>query len=84
VVFNLYCLWRLHAKISNGFLIGYSICSDSTLDAVKKLLQEIFEIRGKDKDSYFIPIVVFGNKSDLEDKRVVSFEQVSNYFKLLL
>ncbi|KKF94260.1 Ras-related protein RSR1 [Ceratocystis platani] len=57
----------LYMKTGQGFLLVFSITSDSSLTELASLRKEI--IRIKDDDT--VPIVIVGNKSDLEDQREV-------------
>jgi len=55
-------------KTGQGFLLVFSITSQSSLSELAELREQI--IRIKDDDN--VPIVIVGNKSDLEEDRVVS------------
>jgi Ras-related protein Rap-1B len=55
-------------KTGQGFLLVFSITSLSSLSELAELREQI--IRIKDDDN--VPIVIVGNKSDLEDERKVS------------
>ncbi|KAL1875132.1 hypothetical protein VTK73DRAFT_10269 [Phialemonium thermophilum] len=57
----------LYMKTGQGFLLVFSITSKSSLDELASLREEIIRI----KDDETVPIVLVGNKSDLEDQRVV-------------
>ncbi|CAK7225235.1 Ras-related protein rsr1 [Sporothrix curviconia] len=58
----------LYMKTGQGFLLVFSITSPSSLSELAVLRDEI--IRVKDNES--TPIVIVGNKADLEDQRGVS------------
>lgn len=58
----------LYMKTGQGFLLVFSITSPSSLSELASLRDEI--IRIKDDDT--VPIVICGNKADLEDQRAVS------------
>lgn len=51
----------------DGYLIVYSIISDGTLDAAQVLLDKIIRIR----DTENFPVVLAGNKCDLESDRQI-------------
>jgi GTPase KRas protein len=51
----------------------YSVTHRSSFEKVYHHLNEIY--RSKDLDNVTLPIVLVGNKIDLEDERVVSFEE---------
>ena len=55
-------------KSGQGFLLVFSITSLSSLNELYELREQIMRI--KDDDS--VPLVIVGNKSDLEEHRAVS------------
>lgn len=55
-------------KQGQGFLLVFSITSMSSLQELSELREQIIRI----KDDENIPLVIVGNKSDLEEDRVVS------------
>lgn len=57
----------LYMKTGQGFLLVFSITSPSSLEEIAGLRDEI--IRIKDDDT--VPIVICGNKADLEEQRAV-------------
>ncbi|KAK0666302.1 ras family-domain-containing protein [Cercophora samala] len=57
----------LFLKSGQGFLLVFSIASRSSFDELATLREEILRI----KDDDMIPIVMVGNKADLEDQRAV-------------
>ena len=54
-------------KTGQGFLLVFSITSPSSLAELEGLRHEILRI----KDDETVPIVICGNKADLEDQRAV-------------
>lgn len=54
-------------KTGQGFLLVFSITSKSSLAELVNLREEIIRI----KDDESVPIVIAGNKADLEDQRAV-------------
>jgi len=50
-----------------GFLLVYSICDKQSFDKVQELREKIL----RTKDSSDVPMVIVGNKCDLEDERQV-------------
>lgn len=54
-------------KTGQGFLLVFSITSKSSLTELINLREEIIRI----KDDESVPIVIAGNKADLEDQRGV-------------
>ncbi|KAI0602761.1 ras small monomeric GTPase [Biscogniauxia sp. FL1348] len=57
----------LYMKTGQGFLLVFSITSTSSLNEIAGLRDEIIRI----KDDENVPIVICGNKADLEDQRSV-------------
>jgi len=55
-------------KTGQGFLLVFSITQTSSLAELMTLRDEIIRI----KDDETIPIVLVGNKADLEDQRYVA------------
>jgi len=55
-------------KTGQGFLLVFSITSQSSLNELSELREQIIRI----KDDENVPIVIVGNKSDLEEGRMVS------------
>lgn len=55
-------------KTGQGFLLVFSITSQSSLSELQELREQIIRI----KDDENVPIVIVGNKSDLESERVVT------------
>lgn len=54
-------------KQGQGFLLVFSICNMNSFHELAELREQIIRI----KDDEDIPLVVVGNKSDMEDDRVV-------------
>eukprot|EP00033_Pygsuia_biforma_P000192 GCRY01000242.1.p1 GENE.GCRY01000242.1~~GCRY01000242.1.p1 ORF type:complete len:187 (+),score=44.17 GCRY01000242.1:127-687(+) len=61
----------LYMKNGQGFVLVYSITAQSTFNELTDLRDQI--LRVKDTDS--VPMVLVGNKCDLESERVVSKDQ---------
>ncbi|CAH8487087.1 unnamed protein product [Heterobilharzia americana] len=64
----------LYMKNGQGFLLVYSITSQATFTDLIDLREQI--LRVKDVDEF--PLVLVGNKCDLEDERSVGKEQGQN------
>ncbi|KAF2672301.1 ras protein [Microthyrium microscopicum] len=60
-----------YMRTGEGFLLIYSITSRQSFEEILTFQQQI--LRVKDKD--YFPIIVVGNKCDLENEREVSFEE---------
>jgi Ras-related protein Rap-1A len=61
----------LYMKNGQGFVLVYSITAQSTFNDLPDLREQI--LRVKDQDT--VPMVLVGNKCDLEDERSVGKEQ---------
>lgn len=59
---------ELYMKTGQGFLLVFSITSLSSLHELEELRAQIIRI----KDDHRVPIVLVGNKCDLEEDRSVS------------
>lgn len=57
----------LYMKTGQGFLLVFSITSQGSLSELAGLREEIIRI----KDDENVPIVIVGNKLDLDDQRTV-------------
>lgn len=57
----------LYMKTGQGFLLVFSITSASSLNELEGLREEILRI--KDDDN--VPMVIVGNKADLEEGRAI-------------
>lgn len=60
-----------YMRTGEGFLLVYSIDSRQSFDEIRTFQQQI--LRVKDKD--YFPIIIVGNKCDLEQDRVVPKEE---------
>ena len=61
----------LYMKNGQGFVLVYSITAQSTFNDLTDLREQILRV----KDSEEVPMVLVGNKCDLEDERVVGKDQ---------
>lgn len=61
----------LYMKNGQGFILTYSITSPPSLLDLIELREQIIRV----KDSENIPMVLVGNKCDLEDERAVGKEE---------
>jgi len=61
----------LYMKNGQGFVLVYSITAQATFNDLLELHDQI--VRVKDTDA--VPMILVGNKCDLEDERVVSKDQ---------
>jgi Ras-related protein Rap-1A len=61
----------LYMKNGQGFVLVYSITAQATFNDLMELHDQIVRV----KDSPDVPMILVGNKCDLEDERVVSKDQ---------
>eukprot|EP01115_Flamella_aegyptia_P009562 TRINITY_DN40890_c1_g1_i2.p1 TRINITY_DN40890_c1_g1~~TRINITY_DN40890_c1_g1_i2.p1 ORF type:complete len:195 (+),score=48.78 TRINITY_DN40890_c1_g1_i2:43-627(+) len=61
-----------YMKTGEGFVLAYSITTTTSFEAATKLRTQILRIK---EDSPDIPIMLVGNKLDLEEERNVTTEQ---------
>lgn len=66
---SLQSMREFYMRDAHGFLLVFSITSMSPLHELADLREQIIQIKAGDQS---IPIVLIGNKSDLEENRVVS------------
>eukprot|EP01091_Cochliopodium_minus_P008717 TRINITY_DN201_c0_g1_i2.p1 TRINITY_DN201_c0_g1~~TRINITY_DN201_c0_g1_i2.p1 ORF type:complete len:199 (-),score=60.02 TRINITY_DN201_c0_g1_i2:66-626(-) len=63
---------------SEGFILLYSITSRASFEKLTELLESIKRVK---YDLNQIPVVLVGNKCDLDDKREVSHEEAKSFAK---
>jgi len=61
-----------YMKTGQGFVLAYSITTTTSFEAATKLRTQILRIKEDNQD---IPIMLVGNKLDLEEERQVTTEQ---------
>jgi len=64
----------LYMKNGQGFVLVYSITAQATFNDLKELHEQIVRV----KDTPEVPMILVGNKCDLEDERFVSKDQGQN------
>ena len=64
----------LYMKNGQGFVLVYSITAQATFNDLMELHDQIVRV----KDTHDVPMILVGNKCDLEDERVVSKDQGQN------
>ena len=57
----------LYIKNGQGFVVVYSLTSIQTFHDIRAMKEQIMRVKGTDR----VPIVLVGNKCDLEDQREV-------------
>jgi len=61
----------LYMKNGQGFVLVYSIIAQSTFNDLPDLREQILRVKDKDE----VPLVLVGNKCDLNDQRVITTDQ---------
>eukprot|EP00727_Mastigamoeba_balamuthi_P006385 m51a1_g2367 putative ras-related protein rap-1b-like (188) ;mRNA; r:645458-646072 len=61
----------LYMRNGEGFVLVYSIAARNTFTELQDMYEQILRV----KESSSVPVVVVGNKCDLEDQRVITTEQ---------
>jgi len=61
-----------HMHTGDGFIIVYSVTTEPSFEQVAKLHRKILRLRSEQPD---FPIIIVGNKIDMQEERVVSTEQ---------
>jgi len=64
----------LYMKNGQGFVLVYSITAQSTYNDLMDLRSQILRVKDVDE----VPMILVGNKCDLEDERVVGKDQGQN------
>lgn len=62
---------ELYIKSGMGFLLVYSVTDRQSLEELIELREQVLRI----KDNSRVPMVLVGNKADLQDERVISVEE---------
>uniref|UniRef100_A0A0K8TPU4 Putative ras subfamily protein of ras small gtpase n=1 Tax=Tabanus bromius TaxID=304241 RepID=A0A0K8TPU4_TABBR len=68
-----------YMRSGEGFLLVFSLTDHSSFDEIPKFQKQI--LRVKDRDEF--PMLMVGNKSDLEHQRRVSLEEAQNFSRSL-
>lgn len=72
-----------YMRTGQGFLLVYDVTSRTTFEEVVKFREQIYKVQDKD-ESEKIPIVLVGNKCDLDEYRYFFFYKfiiIHNYFR---
>ena len=65
----------LYIKNGEGFILAYSIISQSTLNDLIQIYDQIIRIKETSEKSFIPPMILVGNKCDLKAERIVTKEQ---------
>nr|XP_053643652.1 ras-related protein Rap1 isoform X3 [Cherax quadricarinatus] len=72
----------LYMKNGQGFVLVYSITAQSTFNDLQDLREQILRVKySLFQDTDDVPMILVGNKCDLEDERVVGKDQGLNLAK---
>lgn len=69
-------LRKLYLEGSQGALVVFDVTSKQSFDALEDWIQSLIEIRGND-----VPMIIIGNKIDLDAERVITDEETLEYAK---
>lgn len=67
-------LRKLYLEGSQGALVVFDVTAQSSFDHLDDWIESLIEIRGKD-----VPMILIGNKIDLEANRVITEQQAQKY-----
>jgi len=74
-----------YMQTGNGFLLVYSINSRNSFDEIQDIRRKVFNVQDKDSFDDFIPMVLVGNKCDLEFERQVTTkeaQELAEFYKM--
>jgi len=66
-----------YIRTGQGFLLVYAVTSRDSFNSIKSFREEILQV----KDSDWVPMILVGNKSDLEQHRVIQSNEGSSLAK---
>ncbi|XP_063804027.1 ras-related and estrogen-regulated growth inhibitor-like protein [Pseudophryne corroboree] len=66
------CVSEDQLRWADGFILVYSICDRNSFSVVHQQLQRILQVK---KRQVLVPIIIVGNKRDLQHRREVSSEE---------
>lgn len=67
-----------YVKVGQGFILVYCITSREAFVGIEKYYNLIYNIKESDK----VPIILVGNKNDLQDRRMVSYKEGTELAKI--
>ncbi|GAG34398.1 unnamed protein product [marine sediment metagenome] len=67
-------LWKFYIRGSNGIILMYDITYANSLNVISEWYQRV-----KNQLDYEVPVLLVGNKLDLEENREVSKEQIKKF-----
>lgn len=67
-----------YSRHGQGFLLVYSVIDRATYSAVEEFRESVYRSQDRDSGTDFIPMVLIGNKCDLESERQVATIEGAN------
>eukprot|EP00732_Lithocolla_globosa_P007264 Lithocolla_globosa_v1_NODE_9058_length_751_cov_55.754310.p1 type:complete len:204 gc:universal NODE_9058_length_751_cov_55.754310:64-675(+) len=68
-----------YMKTGEGFILVFSLTSKSSFEELAQFVTQIYNAKDQDKTDSHVPMVIVGNKSDLENEREVSKDEGKNF-----
>jgi GTPase KRas protein len=68
-----------YMRTGDGFVMVYSVIDRKTFEEINEFYEQILRV----KDADAVPMVLVGNKCDLESERVITTEEAKSYAKEL-
>ena len=68
-----------YMRTGDGFLLVYSVIDRKTFEEINDFYEQILRVKDADK----VPMVLVGNKCDLESERVISADEGKQFAKQL-
>ncbi|XP_078525422.1 ras-related and estrogen-regulated growth inhibitor-like protein [Lissotriton helveticus] len=69
------CVTEEQLRWADGFILVYSICDRASYNVVRQQLQRIRQLKKRNGVDKAAPVIIVGNKRDLQDHREVSSEE---------
>lgn len=66
-------------RTGDGFVLVYSVIDRKTFEEIGEFYEQILRVKDADK----VPMILVGNKCDLESERAIPVEEGKNYAKQL-
>ncbi|XP_073495360.1 ras-related and estrogen-regulated growth inhibitor-like protein [Phyllobates terribilis] len=66
------CVSEEQLRWADGFILVYSICDSDSFNVVRQLLQRIRQLKKRHSSA---PVIIVGNKRDLQHRRQISSEE---------
>ncbi|XP_028650955.1 ras-related and estrogen-regulated growth inhibitor-like protein [Erpetoichthys calabaricus] len=69
------CISEKQLRWADGFILVYSICDRASFNVVRQQVQQIRQFKKLPSGMDKVPIIIVGNKRDLQHRRTVSSEE---------